>query len=295
MKIAALILIICFACMQSFSQKVTNEFFALHNIIRGDSTYDTFEEQVALVKNAGYDGIEINGVESFEGMKAALEKYRFKASYLYTKITLDEPYMDSRMEDIIRQLKGSKTIIAPYIISNRSFPPGSHGADTLVIRILKQLSQWANASGLQVAIYPHNGYYVARTDHAIALTKLVDRKNLGLSFNLCHWLAATTRSERSTLQNHLRELRPYLKMITICGANDTITRQQNIWDDYILPLGTGTFDTYALVKYCVKDLKLRVPIGVQCYNIKTNKYNLVKNTMRVWKQYLKILNQDLRD
>lgn len=286
MKIAALILIVCFAYKQSFSQKITNEFFALHNIIRGDSTYDTFDKQVALVKSAGYDGIEINGVESFEGMKAALDKHRFKASYLYAKITLDEPYMDIRMEDIIRQLKGSKTIIAPYIISNRAFPPGSHGADTLVIRILKQLSQWANASGLQVAIYPHNDFYVERTDHAMALTKQVNQKNLGLSFNLCHWLATTTLSERSTLQTHLRELRPYLKMITICGANDTLTRQQNVWDDYILPLGTGTFDTYALVKFCVKDLKLRVPIGVQCYNIKTNKYNLVINTMEVWKQYL---------
>ncbi len=286
MKIAILALILCISFKQSFPQKIANEFFVLHNIIRGDSTYDTFNKQVALVKSAGYNGIEINGEESFEGMKAALEKNRFKASYLYAKITLDEPYMDSRMEDFIRQLKGSKTIIAPYIISNRSFPPGSRGADTLVIRILKQLSKWANASGLQVAIYPHNGYYVARTDHAMSLTKKVDQKNLGLSFNLCHWLAATTRPERSTLQNHLLELRPYLKMITICGANDTITQKTNIWDDYILPLGTGSFDTYGLVKYCVKNLNLQVPVGIQCYNIKTNKYNLVMNTMEVWKRYM---------
>jgi sugar phosphate isomerase/epimerase len=165
--------------MQSFSQKVTNEFFTLHNIIRGDTTYDTFDEQVALVKSAGYDGIEINSEESFEDMKAALEKHRFKASYLYAKITLDEPFMDSRMEDIIRQLKGTKTIIAPYIIGNQAFPPGLRGADTLVIRILKQLSHWANASGLQVAIYPHNGYYIARTDHAMAIAKQANQKNLG--------------------------------------------------------------------------------------------------------------------
>jgi hypothetical protein len=74
-------------------------------------------------------------------------------------------------------------------------------------------------------------------------------------------------------------------MIIINGANDTITQKANIWDDYILPLGTGSFDTYGLVKFCIRDLRVQVPIGVQCYNIKTDKYKLVVNTMEVWKQY----------
>lgn len=257
----------------------------MHNIIRGDSTYNTFDKQVALVKNAGYDGIEINSVDHFEGMKAALDKYQFHASYFYVRISLEEPYIDKRLEDYMRQLKGSKTIIAPFIISNSSFPPGTHAADTLVIRLMRQIADWAKASGLQVAIYPHVKFYVERTDHALALIQSIDRKNLGLSFNLCHWLATTTLSERKSLQPHLRELLPYMKMITICGANDVVTRQSNIWDDYILPLGTGSFDTYGLVKYCIKDLKLKVPIGVQCYNIKGDKYQLVQNTIQVWKQF----------
>ena len=61
----------------SFAQKVKNDFFTLHNIIRGDSTYNTFDKQVELVKKAGFDGIEINQTQSFEGMKAALDKHRF--------------------------------------------------------------------------------------------------------------------------------------------------------------------------------------------------------------------------
>lgn len=42
------------------AQKIKNDFFTLHNIIRGDSTYNTFDKQVELVKKAGFDGIEIN-------------------------------------------------------------------------------------------------------------------------------------------------------------------------------------------------------------------------------------------
>lgn len=74
-------------------------------------------------------------------------------------------------------------------------------------------------------------------------------------------------------------------MITICGANDVMTSQKTIWDDYILPLGTGSFDTYGLLKYVVKDLKFKGPIGIQCYNIKGNKPQLVQNTMAIWKGY----------
>ena len=282
--ILILLLLCCFG-ERTFSQKVKNDFFPLHNIIRGDSIYNTYDKQVLLIKSTGYDGIEINQVESFEGMKEALDKHGFNASYFYVRIILDSPYIDKRVEEYIRQLKGSKTIIAPFITSTSSFTPGDGKADSLVARIIKQLAAWAKLSALQVAIYPHLGFYVQRTDHALRLVKSINRKNVGLSFNLCHWLATTTLQERNQLKPHLKKLQPYLKMITVCGANDVISKNSNVWDDYILPLGEGTFNTYGLLKYCIKDMKLKVPVGVQCYNIKTDKYQLVKNTMNTWKQY----------
>jgi len=283
--VIVLLLLLSCSLKHTYSQKVRNDFFALHNIIRGDSIYNTFDKQVSLIKSAGYDGIEINQVESFEGMKEALDKHSFKAAYFYVKINLDTPYMDKRLEGYIRRLKGSKTIIAPFIISNSRFTPGNGKADTLVVHLMRQLSDWAKPSRLQVAIYPHLGFYVERTDHALRLIQSIRRKNVGMSFNLCHWLATTRPDERSLLEPHLKELQPYVKMITVSGANDVISKSKNVWDDYILPLGEGTFDTYGLLKYCIKNLKIKVPIGVQCYNIKTDKYQLVKNTMKVWRQY----------
>ncbi len=274
------------------AQKFTNEFFTLHNIIRGDSIYNTPDKQVELIKKAGYDGIEINQVDNFEGMKAALDRYQFKGAYFYVKLNLEQPYIDKRLENYIRQLKGTKTIIAPFIVSDsKTHKPSSHNADTLVVRLVRQIADWAEASDLQVAIYPHYSFYVERTDHALALVKEINRKNVGLTFNLCHWLATTSQSERLMLKPHLKELSPYLKMITICGANDVITQQKNLWDDFILPLGTGSFDTYGLIKYMVKDLKFKHPIGVQCYNIKGNKPLLVQNTISVWREYRKRLEK----
>ncbi len=287
-----LLLLLCCFFEKTYSQKVKNDFFALHNIIRGDSIYNTFDKQVSLIKSTGYDGIEINQVESFEGMKEALDNHSFNAAYFYVKINLDSPYMDKRLKEYIHQLKGSKTIIAPYIVTNPRFTPGNGKADTTVVRLMQQLADWSKSADLQVAIYPHLAFYVERTNHALRLAKSINRKNVGLSFNLCHWLATTVVEERSRLKSHLKELRPYLKMITVSGANNVISKNANVWNDYILPLGEGSFDTYGLLKYCIKDLNLKVPVGVQCYNIKTDKYALVKKSMEVWKQYKNNLETD---
>jgi sugar phosphate isomerase/epimerase len=155
----------------------------------------------------------------------------------------------------------------------------------LATHLLQQIGDMAKKSDLEVAIYSHYSFYVERTDHALALAKQVNRKNVGLTFNLCHWLATTNQQERMMLKPHLKELNPYLKMITISGANDVISQSKVIWDDYILPLGQGSFNTYELVRYIMKDLKFKKPIGVQCYNIKGDKVALVKNTVSVWESY----------
>jgi sugar phosphate isomerase/epimerase len=279
------ILLILICSNSLLAQKVKNEFFALHNIIRGDSTYNTFDKQVELVKNAVFDGIEINQIESFDGMKTALDKYEFKGSYFYVKLQLGES-IDNRLESAINKLKGTKTIIAPYIQADtKRFKPNSPEGDSEAIRLLQIISVWSKKSGLQVAIYPHLGFYVERTDHALQLAQKINRKNVGLSFNLCHWLATTNLTERTDLKSHLKEINPYLKMITISGANDIISQKKSVFDDYILPLGTGSFDTYDLLKYMVKTIKYKNPIGVQCYNIKGNKPQLIKNTMSVWNGY----------
>jgi sugar phosphate isomerase/epimerase len=201
--------------------------------------------------------------------------------------------IDTRLETAIRALKGTKTIIAPYILTDNSlYNARSPEGDAEAIRLLKKISFLSKNAGLEVAIYPHFSFYIERTDHALELAKKVNSKNLGLSFNLCHWLATTSLTERDNLKGHMKELKPYLKLMTICGANDIISQKKSIFDDYILPLGTGCFDTYGFLKFMVKEVKYKKPIGVQCYNIKGNKAQLIQNTMTVWKDYKNRIESD---
>lgn len=273
---------------------IPNHFFVLHNAIRGDSTYKSFDQQVALIKSLGYDGVEINQLESFEGMKAALDKHQFTGSYFYIRINVDSPQLDPRVEPYIRALKGSQTILAPFFISEKKqFAPSSGGADTTVVKQVRQLADWAKEAGLRVALYPHVDFYVERADHALQLVEQVNRPNVGLTFNLCHWLATRQggpEAYRSDWKALLTKLKPRLMMITISGANDVPKEQAakqpgGLWSEYILPLGTGSFDTYELIRYAVRDLDFRGPIGVQCYAMKGDKPTNLRNTMSVWQQY----------
>jgi hypothetical protein len=66
-----------------------------------------------------------------------------------------------------------------------------------------------------------------------------------------------------------------------------VSDKKFIWDDYILPLGKGSFDTYGLIEYAIKDLHFKGPVGVQCYGLKDDKIWLVKHSMDTWNSYKK--------
>ncbi|GAB3327213.1 hypothetical protein GCM10027299_27500 [Larkinella ripae] len=289
-KIASLFVLLLLSGYGFAQRSPKNHFFVLHNAIRGDSTYKTFDQQVAFIKSLGFDGVEINQLDSFDGMKAALDKHQFTGSYFYIKIDLDAP-LDARIEPAIRALKGSKTVLAPYLVSDKKrFTAPSAQADSMAVRSIGHLADWAKSADLPVAIYPHLGFYVERVDHALQLVRQIDRPQVGLTFNLCHWLATTPQAHRGDWKGTLRTLKPHLKMLTISGANDVDAQKMDngptgIWNQYILPLGTGSFDTYELLRYTVQDLNFRGPIGVQCYAMKGDKPTNLRNTMAVWQQY----------
>lgn len=268
-----LLISLLMTCQFNYSQKITNDFFVFESALSNDSEYNSFEKKAKLIKESGFNGIEISELEHFNEKFKAIVNLGFKPSSLYTKLDLDEPELDPRLIEAIKMLKGSGTIICPYIIKKNGISLHSRdkGIDKIAIQLLRKLADLANESGLQVAIYPHLNFYVERVDHAAWIAKKANKNNLGLTFNLCHWLATTNLEERATLNKQIETLAPFLKMISINGANNIISSKSNIWGDYILPLGDGSFDVKGLVKYIAIDLGLNIPFGIQCYNLKGNK------------------------
>jgi hypothetical protein len=72
-------------------------------------------------------------------------------------------------------------------------------------------------------------------------------------------------------------------MVSINGA-DTGETQDMGWDRLIQPLGEGTFDTYALVKF-MKDQGYEGKFGLQCYNIKQDCEKALQKSINTWREF----------
>ena len=109
-------------CLFTYSQRITNDFFVFESILSNDSVYNSFEKKANLIKESGFNGIEIFELDQFNEKFNAILKLGFKPSSLYTKLDLDEPELDPRLVDAIKMLKGLGTIICPYIIKKMVYP-----------------------------------------------------------------------------------------------------------------------------------------------------------------------------
>jgi sugar phosphate isomerase/epimerase len=160
--------------------------------------------------------------------------------------------------------------------------PPEYG-DTVVVPQLRQLVAYARTKGVKISLYPHAGFWAARFETCVRVASKVDDPNLGVTFNLCHWLKVEG-SERDPLPL-IKEALPRLNFITINGADAGDT--QNLgWDKLIQPLGRGTYDVGTFVSKA-RAAGYRGPFGFQGYGIKMDSKELLKETMEGWKKVVK--------
>jgi sugar phosphate isomerase/epimerase len=134
-----------------------------------------------------------------------------------------------------------------------------------------------------VALYPHYGFWLERVEHAVRIVKKVDRENVGVVFNLCHWL----RTESGKNMHHaLQVAKPHLFLVSINGAD-----HDGGWDELIQPLDSGEYDVYPVVK-TLKELGYTGPIGLQCYGIQAKPREHLARSMKAWWQLNRRLHTD---
>ena len=172
-------------------------------------------------------------------------------------------------------------------INKVAFPAGVRAGpeygDTIVVPQLKQLLAYAKPKGVKVSLYPHTGFWAAQFEVCLRVANKVDDPNLGVTFNLCHWLKVEG-SERDPLPL-IKEALPRLNFITINGADNGDT--QNLgWDKLIQPLGRGSYDVGAFVAK-TRAAGYRGPFGFQGFGIKMDSKELLKETMEGWGKMVK--------
>ncbi len=247
---------------------LSNPFFVFDNGLRG------IEEPEEVLKELGYAGMGASGLRVSHLVKRYQEA-GLKVFSTYIGCQLDKtPAYDPYLKEAVNELKGTDVVLWLTIRG------GQRGQeDEKAVKVVREIADLAAASDLRVALYPHTGFYVATTADALRVVKKVDRKNVGATINLCHELMT---DQGPKLNSTIKEAMPYLFLVSINGAD--VKQPGYSWDRLIQPLGQGDFDVCDFLK------KLTAagyggPIGQQCYAVKGDPVENLKQSIKAWKEY----------
>jgi sugar phosphate isomerase/epimerase len=246
-------------------------FFAFDNGVGRDQGW-TPDQQATLLAELGYDGIGYTGLENLEARLAAMDARGLKVFTIYEWISLEdaEPIPAERLAQL-KRLEGTGAILWLTVAGKSS--------EKEAVNRFRRVADYAAQYGVNVAIYPHDNTYVATGEHALNLAKIVNRRNFGMSINMCHELKA---GKADSLIPLIRSARERLLVVSVNGADKLAEPQrERNWDRLIQPLGQGDFE---LAPYLSKlrDCGYEGPIGLQCYRIRGEIRDVLRTSKEAW-------------
>jgi sugar phosphate isomerase/epimerase len=261
---------------------LTNPFFAMDTGTR-DATHRTPAEQVALVKELGFAGVGpiYHGMEDLKQWYAALDQQGLKLFALYLNLNFDEG-VTPQLKEAVTALKGRDTF-AWVFVTTKKFKPSATDGDEVAVAALRELADFAAANGVKIALYPHTGQYAQRVEDCVRLIEKAERKNLGVTFNLCHWLKVDGKDLTATLKCAA----PHLFVVTVSGADTGGTD----WKKLIQPLDVGSYDVLPLLRQ-LKAQNFAGPVGLQHFGIRGSVAANLKHSMDGWKKLQERLNAE---
>jgi len=241
-----------------------------------DAGHSTPKAQAEMLKELGYAGIGYTGFQGIPEMLKELDAngLRMFTVYISSEVNADGYAYEPGLKEAAAALRGRDTVIwAP--ISSKTFTPSSEEGDACAVAMLREMAD--TAPSLRIALYPHTGCWLERVEDAVRVAKKVERKNVGVTFNLCHWLNA----EKGKNMKPLMELAiPYLFVVTINGAD-----MEGGWDRLIQTLDRGTFDVAGFLK-TLTSLGYTGPIGLQGYGIGGDVRENLRRSMDAWRKLI---------
>jgi sugar phosphate isomerase/epimerase len=249
-----------------------------------DARKRTFDEQATMLKELGYPGVGHIWLDKVAERLQSLDRLGLRLYQITMTVDVGPgktPY-DPRFKEVLALVKGRHV---QFDLLVNGMKPSDPSVDPHAVQILREMSDLAHASGSQLLLYPHQGSWIERIEDACRVANEVDRPNVGVMFNLCHWLRVDKSRDYKPL---LRQAMPRLWAISINGADEL--DPQPGWNHYIQPLDKGSFDLRQFLR-TLKALGYKGPIGLQCYGIGGDAREHLTRSMRAWEQLKPVLEK----
>jgi sugar phosphate isomerase/epimerase len=264
------------------SGATTNAFFAFC-IDTHDAKKRNLEQQAALLKELGYDGVGHLWLDNIPERLKTLDAAGLKLFQITMTVDIapGKQAYDPRFKEVMPLLKGRG---AQFVLLMNGLKPSDPAGDARAVEIVREMADLARDSGSQVLLYPHSYDWLERIEDAVRVAEKVDRPNVGVMFNVCHWLRVSKGRDYKPL---LAQAMPRLWAVSINGADEF--DDQPGWARYIQPLGRGSFDMLVFLK-TLRQLGYTGPVGLQCYGIQGDVRDNLAESMKAWRSYSARLN-----
>lgn len=265
----------------STEKELDNIFYCFNNGRTLPNAPVGLEAQAALVKQLGYDGLAGHTEDNYYELRDAMDKVELEMPEIYIAMNIVDGKISyhEALKGILEHSKDRGLLVALHLHADE-FMDNKTTGDELFVEGIRDLADFAAPLNVKIAIYPHVNFYCETLEHAISLAKKINRKNSGITLNLCHLLKV--EGETGWEEKALAAL-PQLFMVSINGADSGNTKEMG-WDRLIQPLGEGSFDTFELVKL-LKTNGYDGKFGLQCYNIQQDCEVALTKSINTWKEY----------
>ena len=237
--------------------------------------FKTVKERIKVLKELGYDGIGSaklsqsdlplpQRLKLFD--EAGLKLFSF---YVGGQLGANGHSYGKEISQAIKDLKGRDTILELYVQGSKK-----NNTDEQAVAFVREIADQAKMSGLRIVLYPHAGFYVDTLGDAVRVARKCKRDNVGVMFNLCHYLKVEPKTD---LKATLTDAKPLLWQVSTSGAK----KGGKSWGHLIQTLDRGDYDQKALFQM-LRELGFQGNVGFQCYAIGGDSRINLKRSIEAW-------------
>lgn len=236
--------------------------------------YPSVAEGARAMKAMGYEGVGSVHANVLEEFLKEFDAVGLKVFSIYVggKVGEGNFAYDAAVPKAIRMLKGRNAMVELYL------QQGKGANDAQAVAFVKEIAAEAEKAGLRVVLYPHSNFYVDTVGDGLRIAKASGCQNVGVAFNLCHFLKVEPKSD---LRKTLEEAKPLLWSVSTCGAD----LGGADWSRLIRPLDVGTFDQVGLLRD-LREIGYTGDVGIQCYGLKIPSKDHLPRSLGAWKKNL---------
>ncbi|HZN39290.1 MAG TPA: TIM barrel protein, partial [Planctomycetota bacterium] len=234
----------------------------------------TVDEQIALVHELGFDGLAWD-LDHLPEVRRACEERGGDLFSAYGVLDLgagtEERLLPLRLA--MQALAGGPGMLW-IALRHEGMTARDPAGDDAAVKVLKALLAHADVTGVELALYPHHGFWLETVEDAQRLCARIDHRRLGICFNLCHFLRGGNRPTAPLLAS----CRGHLFAVTVNGADV----DGGDWRRLIRPLGEGTFDLRGFLAE-LDAVGFDGPIALQGFGIEQPPRDHLAASMAAWR------------